>query len=521
MTRRDFLQIAGAAPLLLPEPATLDPGKLEPFVDSLPIPPLARPNGARADPRNSGVQIPYYRIAMRQIRSKVHRDLPPTQFWSYGSTVPGPTFEARTGKPLMIEWANELPLKHFLPIDHTIEGAEPDKPDVRAIVHLHGGRVPPQSDGYPENWFVPGKSVISRYPNCQDAAMLWYHDHAMGINRLNIYAGLFGAFFLRDPIEASLNLPRGQYEIPLIIFDRIFRTGGELFYPVSPDPKSPWVPEVFGNAILVNGKLFPHLDVEPRRYRFRMLNASNGRFYYFSLSNGRTFYQIGTDQGLLPAPLPVKGLALAPGERADLLIDFRGQNGRNIVLKSDAYTVMQFRVASAGTRDTSSFPATLRPGPTMAEAEASRTRLLRLGEVDDPEMYPIRMLLNQTRWSAPVTENPVLGSVEIWSFVNVTDDSHPIHLHLVRFQILHRRPFDLFTYLNTGRVRYTGPPIPPEPNEAGWKDTVRADPAMVTRIIVKFEGFSGRYVWHCHILEHEDNEMMRPYDVVAAIEPRT
>ncbi|MGH9618373.1 MAG: multicopper oxidase domain-containing protein, partial [Bryobacteraceae bacterium] len=245
-----------------------------------------------------------------------------------------------------------------------------------------------------------------------------------------------------------------------------------------------------------------------------VLNASNGRFYYFSLSNGQTFYQIGCDQGLLPAPVPLKGLALAPAERADLLIDFRGQGGRSIVMKSDAYTIMQFRVASSGTRETSSFPATLRPVRKTAETEAVRTRLLRLGEVDDPDMYPIRMLLNQTRWRAPVSENPVLDSVEIWSFVNVTDDAHPIHLHLVRFQILDRRPFDVFTYLNFRQVRYTGQPIPPSVNEAGWKDTVRADPGMVTRIIVKFEKFSGRYVWHCHILEHEDNEMMRPYNVL-------
>ncbi|HEX7360266.1 MAG TPA: multicopper oxidase domain-containing protein [Bryobacteraceae bacterium] len=201
MTRREFLQMAGAAPLLLPQPATLDPNRLEAFADPLPIPPVATPSGFRPHP--------YYRIAMRQIERKVHRDLPPTRFWSYGSTVPGPTFEAHTGKPLLIEWANQLPLRHFLTIDHTLEGAGSSEPDVRAIVHLHGGRVPPQSDGYPENWFVPGKSVTSLYPNCQDAAMLWYHDHAMGINRLNIYAGLFGNYFLRDRIETSLNLPRG------------------------------------------------------------------------------------------------------------------------------------------------------------------------------------------------------------------------------------------------------------------------------------------------------------------------
>jgi spore coat protein A len=344
--------------------------------------------------------------------------------------------------------------------------------------------------------------------------MLWYHDHAMGINRLNILAGLFGVFFVRDRTEASLGLPKGRYEIPFVIFDRIFRNDGRLYYPVSDNPKAPWIPEFFGNAILVNGKLFPFLGVEPCRYRFRVLNSSNARFFYLSLSNGQPFHQIGSDQGLLPAPVPLKGLALAPAERADLLIDFKGQEGQSIVMKDDSYTVMQFRVASHGVSETSSFPASLRPVPKIAETGAVKTRLLTLGEDDDPELYPLAMLLNGTRWCRPVTENPVLDSVEIWSLVNLTDDSHPIHLHLVRFQILDRRPFDLFSYLNMRELKYTGPAVPPAPNEAGWKDTARADPGMVTRIIIKFEGFSGRYVWHCHILEHEDNEMMRPYDVL-------
>lgn len=522
MTRRDLFRLGAAelAPLLLSraeqsDSQVLDPNCLEPFVDALPIPPVARPSGLRANPTKPGVRVPYYRIAMRQIASKVHRDLAPTRFWSYGRTVPSPTFEARSGEPLFIEWANELPVEHFLPIDHTIAGAERDKPDVRTIVHLHGGRVPPQSDGYPENWFVPGQFVTSFYPNGQDATMLWYHDHAMGINRLNIYAGLFGLYLVRDATEDRLNLPQGKHEVSLVIYDRLFRKDGQLFYPVSGNPRKPWVPEVFGNAILVNGKLFPYLEVEPRLYRFRVLNASNGRFYYLSLSNGQTFYQIGTDQGLLPAPVPSAGLALAPGERADLLIDFGEQKGRSILMKNDAFIVMQFRVAQTAARATGLLPATLRPVQKIPEADAVKTRLLTLGEDDDPELFPLRMLLNGTRWSAPVTERPVLGSTEIWNLANVTDDAHPIHLHLVRFQILDRRPFDLFDFLNFRRLRYTGPAIPPAPNEAGWKDTVRADPGMVTRIIVKFEGYAGRYVWHCHILEHEDNEMMRPYEVVA------
>ena len=166
--------------------------------------------------------------------------------------------------------------------------------------------------------------------------------------------------------------------------------------------------------------------------------------------------------------------------------------------------------------DTSSLPAGLRPVPKIPESEAAKIRMLSLIEIDDRAQNPVTMLLNRAHWNMPVTEDPVLNSVEIWNLINLTDDSHPIHLHLVRFQILDRRRFEPFFYKNQGVMKYTGPAVAPDPNEAGWKDTVRADPGMVTRIIVRFEGFVGRYVWHCHILEHEDNEMMRPYDVIAA-----
>ena len=175
--------------------------------------------------------------------------------------------------------------------------------------------------------------------------MLWYHDHALGINRLNVVAGLFGVFLVRDPVEDSLNLPSGKYEIPLVIYDRMFDEQGQLYYPVSGDPKAPWVPEFFGDAILVNGKLFPYLEVEPRRYRFRVLNGANGRFFHLSLSNGQTFHQIGSDQGLLPAPVSLDHVLLAPSERADLILDFADHAGEPIVIKNDAFTVMQFRVS--------------------------------------------------------------------------------------------------------------------------------------------------------------------------------
>jgi spore coat protein A len=495
----------------------LDPATLTPFVDPLPIPPVARPAGSRPSPRDAAAQIPYYRLPMRQFESRVHRDMKPTRFWGIAASSPGPTLETQKGAGMLVEWANELPDAHFLPIDHRLHGAEADKPGGRSIIHLHGGKVPPDSDGYPEDWYAPGKSAIYHYPNDQDAALLWYHDHTMGINRLNTFAGLLGLYIVRDSVEESLNLPRGKYEVPLVLYDRTFDTDGQLNYPVSPVPDAPWVPEFFGNAVLVNGKLLPYLQVEARKYRFRVLNGANGRFFHLSLSNGQEFQQIGTDQGLLPAPVAVRQLSLAPGERADLIVDFSGQTGAKIVANNDSFQpIMQLRVTPAGASDTSALPKTLRPVRRMAEAEAVKTRMLTLGEISDLRGDSVSVLLNNTPWHAPITENPVLNSVEIWSLVNLTDDSHPIHLHLVRFQILDRRRFDTFAYQYQNMLRYTGAPTLPEPFEAGWKDTVRADPGMITRIIVPFQGYAGRYVWHCHILEHEDNEMMRPYEVIAS-----
>jgi spore coat protein A, manganese oxidase len=208
-------------------------------------------------------------------------------------------------------------------------------------------------------------------------------------------------------------------------------------------------------------------------------------------------------------------LRLMPGERADLVFDFSTHAGTNIFLRNDNFNVTQFRVAQKGTLGEKVLPQVLRPVQRIPESSAVKTRMLTLAEVDDQTNQPVISLLNNAHWSMPVTEDPVLDSVEIWAFVNLTNDDHPIHLHLVRFQILDRRPLDVPYYLATGNIKYLRPALPPDPGEAGWKDTVRADHGMVTRIIARFEGFAGRYVWHCHILEHEDNEMMRPFDVVA------
>ncbi len=521
MTRRTFFghsiclttfasRLASAAP-------ALNASSLAKFVDPLPIPETARSVGLRVAPDRSALKVPCFRVPMREVQYKLHRDLPPARLWCYGAASPGPTIETRSGHGLFIEWPNQLPDKHFLPIDHSLHGAEKGTPEVRGVVHVHGAKAPPESDGYPEDWYVPGKSRTYFYPNQQEPAALWYHDHSMGINRLNIYAGMFGLFLIRDDFEDALNLPKGPFELPLVICDRLLRQDGQLDYPVSGDPAKPWVPEVFGDVMMVNGKAFPFCNVEARKYRFRVLNASNGRFFHLSLSNGQPMHQIGSDQGLLEAPVPLERSLLAPAERADLIVDFSSQEGQEIVLRNDSFLVMQFRVGPRKSSDNSSLPATLRPVKRTQEKAAIKTRQLALLENKTMAGESMSMLLNNTPWHMPVTENPALDSVEIWSFINTTDDSHPIHLHMVRFQILDRRRFEPFFYTTTGEIRYTGPVVPPDPEEAGWKDTVRADPRMITRIIVRFEGYVGRYVWHCHVLEHEDNEMMRPYDVIAAV----
>ncbi len=491
-------------------PKLIDLDKLTPFVDPLPRPLVAKPAGLKPSPLDHKRQIPCYQIPIQQFTAKIHRDIPATRFWGYGNSMPGPTIEVRAGEEILVEWQNKLPQEHFLPIDHRLMGAEKSNPEVRTVVHVHGAKVPPASDGYPEDWSVPGASQTYHYPNQQDAAMLWYHDHAMGINRLNICAGMLGLYTIRDAFEDGLNLPKNEFEIPLVLTDRMIRADGQLYYPVSQYADMPWVPEYVGEAVLINGVLLPFLEVQPRRYRVRILNASNSRFYLLTLANGQKFTHVGSDQGLLAAPVEAGLLSVAPGERLDVVLNFTDHAGEQILLTNQSLNIMQFRVVSNHVGgDTSSLPATLRPVTRTLETSAVRTRRLTLEEVDYLTGEPDVHLLNGKRWHDPVTENPTLNTTEIWELMNLTDDFHPIHLHLVRFQILDRRPLNVRKYLYEDTLVYLAAAIPPDPHEMGWKDTIQATPGACTRIIVNFSGYTGRYVWHCHILEHEDNERKR------------
>lgn len=354
----------------------------------------------------------------------------------------------------------------------------------------------------------------------------------MGITLLNMYAGLAGMYLIRNNQEKALPLPKNDYEIPLIIQDRSFKENGSLAYPTQPNdppdnlPNPSITPFFLGDTIVVNGKVWPYLKVEPRKYRFRILNASNTRSYQIYLDPKQPFFQIGTDGGLMPKTVPLHQIAIEPAERIDLIIDFSNLVGKNITLKNDLGSnadpddrtneIIQFKVtASLKDIDNSRIPRQLTTIPSLKQNHVKAIRNLKLNGKTDRLGRPL-LLLDNKKWTDPVTEKPQIGTTEIWTLMNLTDFTHPIHIHLIQFQILDRRPFDLDFYQNSGQIRYTGAATAPEPNERGWKDTVAAHSAEITRLIVRFSPYTGDYVWHCHVLEHEDYDMMRPLKIIDA-----
>ena len=551
-SRRDFLRLGfGSVSALVlvgaegrssaaAEPVYRTPAMIDRYIDPLPIP-------EKLKPYQTGKDADFYHVRMVEFRKQLHSQLPPTRLWGYEGQYPGPTFEAMRGRRAEVRWENHLPLDPLLPVDTHIHGAMPPAPAVRVVPHLHGSRTASYSDGLPEGWFVPGASVRYEYPNQQRAATLWYHDHAMGITRLNVYAGLSGFYLLRDQQELSMNLPSGDYEIPLSLQDRILDDEAQLVYAPARDdgtpvPKGRWGPQFFGKLPVVNGALYPYLNVEPRPYRLRVLNASNSRFYNLYLNLARNpgdipslvrFHQIGSDGGLLQKPVELERVLLAPAERADLMVDFSGLAGKTITLSNNAAApypgwtllhalypplleLMQFRVTlpKSGTGKTFSLPAEIEL-ERMKASDAVKTRDFVLSEKMDDKGNSLGMQINGKGYADATTEFPKLDSTEMWRFINTTDDTHPMHLHLVQYQILQRRGFDFGTFVRQGSVQFVGAPRPPAPNEAGWKDTAIVNPHEVLTILVRFESYTGRYVYHCHMAEHEDNDMMRPFEVVA------
>ncbi len=467
-------------------------------------------------------------VTLGQVRTRFYRDLPETLAWGYDGITPGPTIEVESGHPVRVFWKNDLPSPHVIASDDGPGPGMPapapghEIPDVRAVTHLHGAVVSEtnpmdrvyNNDGWPDAWNVRGQTQIADYPNPESSRLLWYHDHAMGATARNVYAGLAGMYIIRDSFERSLNLPKDEYEIPMILQTKGFNNDGSLYYPRK------ITSEVYGSAITVNGKVWPFQNVEPRRYRLRLLNGANARSFTLRLidandeSLGPVFYQIGSDGGFLQNTLAIRDLILAPAERADVIVDFSQSAGKTFLLQNNAVSddgdaqlylpeVMIFKVGTQlSNTDSSSLPNTLRAIPKFDLKQVAQTRKIVLTQKNMPGMAPM-MMLNDKMWEDPTEEKPVLGTTEIWELINTLPDYHPFHLHLVQFQVIDRRP------LNSVIA------VLPDENERGWKDTVRLPPKSVTRIVMRFGPFTGHYVYHCHILEHEDMGMMRPFDVVA------
>lgn len=544
--------------------ALLDASAHPKFVNALPIPGVMKPKSAGKDGTHYEITVTQFQQWLGLVDANGNRLM--TTVWGYNGTYPGATIEARTNRAITVRWNNSLadkfgnPLPHLLPVDASVHWADPLKQGYPAafngpvpiVTHLHGGHTESASDGLPEAWFTPGFKITGpdfvkktyRYDNDQQAATLWYHDHALGITRLNAYAGLAGFYLLRDDNELALlaagKLPAGAYEIPLAIQDRMFTADGKLFYPSAPEvagaPNPSVLPEFFGDFILVNGVAWPKLKVEPRKYRLRLLNGSDSRFYRLTFSSGQAFHQIGTDVGFLNAPVALTNLVIGPGERADLILDFTAYNGQTIILNNDAPTpfpdgdpvnpgdpanqIMAFEVSlPLSPVPDAQMPATLNTIQKYNPLSAARTRKLLLFEGID-EFGRLQPLLGTVQegkklWHDAITENPMVNDIEIWEVYNTTPDAHPIHLHLVAFQLINREDFTATQDPNTGaltNIVLSGTPSDPAANEDGWKDTAQMFPGQVTRLIAKFDR-KGEYVWHCHILSHEDHEMMRPYYV--------
>lgn len=593
----------------------LDPKTIPKYSEELAIPPVFEPRKL-TDPVSGAVSY-NYTISMVQFNKQIlPQGFNTTTVWGYSGKVndtstgkeveipssPGPTFEAVKGIPINVKWVNKVTAPYSLAVDPSIHWANPNdvsmmppsggwppfppgvpdaQKDVPLVTHLHGGEQESIFDGHPEAWWtskgLKGSKYVTdtfHYPNTQDPTTLWYHDHALGVTRLNVVMGLAGFYIIRDPSN-PLDYPgplitNSKYEIPIVIQDRSFNEDGSFNFPSEGDNPAIhpyWQPEFFGDTIMVNGLTWPNLNVDMTRYRFRLLNGSNARFYKLKFSNGMQFWQIGTDGGYLNKAVPLTSLLIAPGERADILVDFTSlQPNTKITLLNDANApyptgdapdpdtvgqIMQFTVRH--TEDMTmppKLPKKLRCNPVPILPAPQRIRILTLYEIAGPN-GPLMVTLNGQRWSAPVSEKPIVGSTEEWFIVNLTMDAHPIHLHLIQFKIISRQKFEVKRYTNdwlklnsnlgtppwmsTPKTLHTKPyligtSIYREPNEAGWKDTVKAYPGEITKIRIRFapqnaetcpgenlfpfDPSSGPgYVWHCHILDHEDNEMMRPYQV--------
>jgi spore coat protein A len=424
-------------------------------------------------PTSSDATTDYYDLTM-QVGTKEILPGKQTTIWGYNGMYPGPTIKARTGRTTVVRQVNNL--------------------EESMSVHLHGGHTPPESDGHPTDLLGPGATKTYTYPNNQEAATLWYHDHAIDVTGRHVYMGLAGFYLITDSIEDSLPLPKGDDDVALLIQDRIFNSDGSLSYPITDETVKTGVR---GDTLLVNGAIQPYLEVGRRKMRFRILNGSNARIYKVALSTGDALIQIGSDGGLLSTPVVRPGISVAPGERVDVVIDFsKYPVGTQIVLKNQNSflspslpDIMRFDVVRDET-DESSIPATLRSVPRVPENSASVTRTFDLSQTFQNGRNDIWTINGKLYDPAIVDANPRLNATEIWTFRNFSDQAHPIHIHDIEWQIL-----------DVDRT-------PPASGDDGMKDTFLIPAGSSIRVIGTFTDNVGEYVSHCHILEHEDHAMM-------------
>ncbi|WP_054814770.1 multicopper oxidase family protein [Nocardia arizonensis] len=566
----------GAPPPEVQSPLLFHSPFMRRFVDDLPVPPVVRGGGLD--------------LVAASTTHRFHRDMEPVAALGYGGMeYLGPTIEHRVDEPLTIRFHNRIGAHPFAAdMDTSLHGVDESyRTAPPCSLHLHGGVTPPDSDGRPEQLVFPGQDMVHQFPLRQPATALWYHDHAMGITRTNVYAGLAGMMLLRDEFDTGetgnpLGLPAGEFEVPLVLQEKLFTPDGrQNIRSTVIVPQGSWEGGAVGDVGVVNGAVWPQFDVARGLYRFRVLNAGSYSVWNLFFGNHMRFWVIGNDHGLLDAPVAVQNLRLAPGERIDLLVDFSElAGGETVELRNDEQPPFQaavlgevamplfcrFRVGSAR-GFTGSVPQRLRGGPGLPPALPPLESPTVVRDVSVSQPYALRnppaiMTLNNLKFTSPDIEMPRQGTVEQWNIVNITPDPHPIHLHLVNFRILGRTPLrtvDLqmadpqpavgVKWTPSAEDFLAGPQQPPAPWEAGWKDIVRVDGGTVTRIIVRFPtaeelgfdpdatfprtthvhdagmhgGHHGAgaesdelqgYIWHCHLLDHEDHDMMLRYRTV-------
>ncbi|WP_373527650.1 multicopper oxidase family protein [Nostoc sp.] len=479
ITRREALKLGTLAGGSLLLPTTLlyrnqasiagTAGSPQPtrFAVKLPIPPVLNP--VRSDATTD-----YYEMTMKKARISILPGLT-TEIWGYNGIAPGPTIKQRLGRKSVVRFIN-------------------NSVNTPTSVHLHGMASLPQYDGYAEDLTLPGYYKDYFFPNTR-AATLWYHDHAIHNTARNVYMGLAGTYLVQDEFELGLPLPKGQYDVPLLIQDKQFTNTGKLVFDTQGEKSQ------YGDVILVNGAPWPRMEVGTSKYRFRILNGSISRSYKLALSNGDDFIMIGTDAGLMSAPVNVKNFRLGMAERYELIIDFsKYPVGSQVVLQNlglpnnDDYDgtdqIMRFDVVRSEP-DNSSIPATLRTIQPIPESSAVRTREFRY------ERSNGLWVINGKVWDDKrVDANPQLGDVEIWRLYNNSGGwFHPIHIHLIDCIMLDRN----------GK--------PPFPYERGLKDVFYVGENESVRVIGRYGPNTGKYMSHCHNTVHEDHDMMNQFEV--------